>query len=78
MTWHVATKELSKVKVTSNGENEFVNFKGNSDKFRCIGVGTDAAVFRYVYAPNYAFKVFRIEKMGKIGIEKEVYLKLGH
>jgi len=77
MTWHIATKELSTVKVISNGKNEFVNVEGNSNEFQCIGVGTDAAVFRCVYAPRYAFKVFRIEKLRKIGIEKEVYLKLG-
>ena len=78
MAWHIATKELSKVKVTSNGENEFVNVEGNSDEFQCIGVGTDAAVFRFVYAPHFVFKVFRIDKLAKIEIEKEVYLKLGH
>ena len=78
MTWNVAAKELSKVKVTSNGKNEFVTVKGNSDKFQCIGVGTDAAVFRFVNAPHYAFKVFSIEKLGKIDIEKEVYARLGH
>ncbi|OLN31341.1 hypothetical protein [Desulfosporosinus metallidurans] len=78
MTWHIAMQELSKVKVTANGENDFVTVKGNFDKFQCIGVGTDAAVFRFVYAPHYAFKVFRMDKLAKIEIEKEVYLKLGH
>lgn len=78
MTWNIAAEELRKVAVTSNGENDFVTVKGNSDKFQCIGVGTDAAVFRFIYAPHYAFKVFSINKLGKIAIEKEVYLKLGH
>ena len=55
MTWDIATEELSKVKVISNGENDFVTVKGNSDKFQCIGVGTDAAVFHYVNEPHYAF-----------------------
>jgi len=78
MEWDIAEKELSKVKVTSNGENELVNVKGSSDKFECIGVGTDAAVFRFVYTPKYAFKVFSDDKLGKIEIETEVYSKLGN
>ena len=78
MTWDIATEELSKVKVISNGDNDFVTVKGNSDKFQCIGVGTDAAVFRFVDEPHYAFKVFSDDTLGKIEIEKEVYLKLGH
>jgi len=78
MTWEIAAEELSKVNVTSNGENDLVTVKGNSDKFQCIGVGTDAAVFRFVDAPLYAFKVFSLDKLAKIEIEKEVYLQLGH
>lgn len=78
MTWHFAAKELSELEVTSNGENELVSVKRNSDKFLCIGVGTDAAVFRYINAPSYAFKVFSLNKLEKIEIEKEVYSKLGH
>ncbi len=77
MEWDIAEKELCKVKVTSNGENELVTVKGNSDKFECIGVGTDAAVFRFVHTPNYAFKVYSNDKLGKIELETEVYLKLG-
>jgi len=77
MTWKVVADELSKVNVSSNGENEPVTVMGNSDKFQCIGVGTDAAVFRFVDEPHYAFKVFSLDKIGKIEIEKEVYLKLG-
>ncbi len=78
MEWDNAEKELSKVRVTSNGENELVTVKGNSDKFECIGVGTDAAVFRFIHTPQYAFKVFSDDKLRKIEIETEAYLKLGH
>lgn len=77
INWEIAKPELSKVKVTSNGKNELVTVKGNSDKLQCIGVGTDAAVFRYIYVPRYAFKVFSNEKLEKMEIEIEVYLKLG-
>ncbi len=79
MEWNIAERELSKVKVTFNGENELVTVKGNSDTFECVGVGTDAAVFRFfIHKPHYAFKVFSNDKLDKIEIETEVYLKLGH
>lgn len=78
LTWHIAEQELRNVKVTSNGDNEFVKIEGNSAEFQCIGVGTDAAVFRYINAPHYAFKVFCNDKLEKIEIEKRVYTKLGH
>jgi len=77
MKWDIATEELSKVKVTSNGENDLVTLKGNSDKLQCIGVSTDAAVFRFASEPHYAFKVFSNDKLAMIDIEKEVYFKLG-
>ena len=78
MTWDIEAKELSKIEVTANGDNEFVTIKGTSDKLQCIGVGTDAAVFRFPDAPQYAFKVFSSDELEKIEIEKAVYSKLGH
>lgn len=78
MEWKIAEAELSKVKVTSNRKNELVTVRGNSDKLQCIGVGTDAAVFGYIYLPQYAFKVFSNDKLGKMETEVEVYSKLGH
>ncbi len=74
----IAEKELGKVKVIFNGENKLVTIEGNYDKFECIGVGTDAAVFRFMHKPHLAFKVYSNEKIDKIAIETEVYLKLGH
>lgn len=78
MEWDIAEKELSRLKVTSNGENELVTVKGDSNQFECIGVGTDAAVFRFLDAPNFAFKVFSNDKLEKLSKEIEVYLRLGH
>jgi hypothetical protein len=66
------------VKVIFNGENELVTVINNSDTFECVGVGTDAAVFRFIDNQGYAFKVFSNNKIDKIEIETEVYLKLGH
>ncbi|GAB6194484.1 serine/threonine protein kinase [Desulfocastanea catecholica] len=74
----IIEKELGRVKVIFNGENELVTIEGNYDKFECIGVGSDAAVFRFMYKPHLAFKVYSIEKINKIAKETEVYLKLGH
>jgi hypothetical protein len=75
--WEKAEKKLRKVKVSSTGENELVTIKGNSDAFECIGVGTDAAVFRFFQMPHLAFKVFSDDKLDKKTLETEVYLKLG-
>lgn len=78
MEWDIAEKELSRLIVTSNGENELVTVKGDSNQFECIGVGTDAAVFRFLDDPNFAFKVFSKDKLKKLSKEIEVYLRLGH
>lgn len=77
MEWEKAEKELRRVQVSSTGENELVTLKGNSDAFECIGVGTDAAVFRFLQMPHLAFKVFSDDKLDKKDQEIEVYLKLG-
>jgi hypothetical protein len=76
MDWKIADKELSKIKIKSNGHNELVTVKKNSDAFECVGVGTDAAVFRFIDSPYYAFKVFSDDKIKKIELESDVYLKL--
>ena len=78
MEWDIIENELSKISVSSNGKNELVRIKGDSDKLKCIGVGTDAAVFRFVHMPHYALKVFSHDKLEKLKIETEVYLKIGH
>jgi hypothetical protein len=61
----IIEKQLERVKVIFNGENELVTIEGNYDKFECIGVGTDAAVFRFMHKPHLAFKVYSNEKMIK-------------
>lgn len=77
MEWDNAERELSNLKVLSNGKNELVTVKGNSDKLECIGLGTDAAVYRFSDSPQYAFKVFSNDKLEKLEQENEVYLNLG-
>ncbi|SHT30949.1 Uncharacterised protein [Mycobacteroides abscessus subsp. abscessus] len=64
---------LSQIKITSNTENKPVTIHGSAKDLRCIGVGTDAAVFQYIHNPTYAFKLFADDKKGKIQIEASVY-----
>ncbi|WP_088105452.1 serine/threonine protein kinase [Halalkalibacter urbisdiaboli] len=75
--WVLAAKSLSNISVTSNRNNEPVSISGSPDDLRCIGVGTDAAVFQSVAIPSYAFKVYASAKLDKVQIEEKVYHKLG-
>lgn len=75
--WQVAAKALSKIKIKSNANNEPVTIKGIIKDLHCIGVGTDAAVFRYNYAPEFAYKVYADDRLSKIMIEQKVYQQLG-
>ncbi|KGK88167.1 serine/threonine protein kinase [Desulfosporosinus sp. HMP52] len=77
MEWDIAKRELSKVKVSLNGKNELVLVQSKSNTLKCIGRGTDAAVFRFISAPQYAYKVFSNDKLEKLEQESKVYLKLG-
>jgi hypothetical protein len=75
--WETAIHSLSHIKVTSNPNNEPVTIKGGHDRLRCIGVGTDAAVFQHLDVPQYAFKLYAEEKAPKIKIEEKVYSMIG-
>ncbi len=46
--WIFADKHLSKISISSNPNNEPVSIHGYSDHLRCIGIGTDAAVFQSI------------------------------
>ncbi|MET3194705.1 serine/threonine protein kinase [Bacillus sp. OAE603] len=75
--WEVAIDSLSKITVFSNPNNEPVTISGDSDDLKCIGVGTDAAVFQSVLAPEYAFKVYAKDKVHKIKVEENIYHMIG-
>ncbi|WP_338472394.1 serine/threonine protein kinase [Niallia sp. XMNu-256] len=75
--WIFADKHLSKISVSSNPNNEPVSVHGTSDHLRCIGIGTDAAVFQSIDVPDYAFKMYANDRVQKVQIETEVYEKLG-
>jgi hypothetical protein len=75
--WIFADKHLSKISISSNPNNEPVSIHGCSDHLRCIGIGTDAAVFQSIDVPAYAFKMYADDKIPKVQIEGEVYEVLG-
>ncbi|MBH0229699.1 serine/threonine protein kinase [Halobacillus yeomjeoni] len=76
--WEVAIPSLSQVTVHSSPNNGPVTIQGHPEGLRCIGVGTDAAVFQYLEAPLYAFKIFAEDKRSKVEIETNIYRKLGN
>ncbi|KOY83177.1 serine/threonine protein kinase [Lysinibacillus macroides] len=71
--WDKAIGSLSKINVFSNPNNEPVTISGEADDLKCIGVGTDAAVFQCLFAPAYAFKVYAKDKVHKVKVEARVY-----
>lgn len=75
--WEIAVDSLSKIDVFSNPNNEPVTIIGDAEDLKCIGVGTDAAVFQFTALPQYAFKIYAKDKVDKVKIEADVYSKLG-
>lgn len=75
--WDKVFLSLSKIKVFSNANNEPVTISGDLEDLKCIGVGTDAAVFQSLSAPDYAFKLYAKDKVNKVKIEANVYHILG-
>ncbi|MBM7569988.1 serine/threonine protein kinase [Aquibacillus albus] len=75
--WETVVESLSRISISSNTNNNPVTIDGGADELRCIGIGTDAAVFQSFQAPDYAFKVYAEDKVSKVSIEKRVYNTLG-
>lgn len=75
--WQAAAAALAEIKVTASSDNEPVTILGIVNGFRCIGVGTDAAVFQAESAPEFAFKVYAEGKKDKLKAEAEVYERIG-
>lgn len=74
--WRRADEALRQLRIAGNDRNEPVVFSNVPDGLRCIGVGTDAAVFVYEGAPAYAFKVYSDYAAGKKAVEAEIYERL--
>lgn len=75
--WEIAINSLSKIIVNSSPNNEPVTINGEADDLKCIGIGTDAAVFQSIHVPAYAFKIYAKDKLTKVKIEAKVYDSLG-
>ncbi|MCM3723252.1 serine/threonine protein kinase [Solibacillus isronensis] len=69
---------LSKIDVFSNPNNEPVTIIGEAENLKCVGIGTDAAVFWSEHTPAYAFKLYAKDKSAKVMVEESVYRKLGN
>lgn len=76
-SWQEIAKLLSAINVVAHPNNEPVTIEGITEGFRCIGVGTDAAVFQFLEAPEYAFKLYAEGKEGKLDAEAKVYDEIG-
>lgn len=74
--WAKADGPLRCITVAGSELNEPVVIAGFSEGLRCIGIGTDAAVFTYDLAPGYAFKVYSDLALQKKETEKEVYERI--
>lgn len=75
--WKLAEESLSDITVFSNPNNEPVTIKGSTGNLKCVGVGTDAAVFQHASIPAFAFKKYAADKTAKINIEAHVYETIG-
>ncbi len=75
--WRMVSHVLSQINVTSNPNNEPVSIEGDHQDIRCVGIGTDAAVFQTIHAPLYAFKLYAKDKVYKIKEEERIYRMLG-
>ncbi|MGE7022579.1 hypothetical protein [Solibacillus cecembensis] len=75
--WDKAIDSLSKINVSSNKNNKSVTISEVPNDLKCIGVGTDAAVFQSISTPAYAFKVYAKDKVNKVKVEANVYEILG-
>ena len=75
--WKRVICDLSQIKINAKHDNKTVLVRGIDKNMQCIGFGTDAAVFRHLFAPTYAFKVYADEKLIKLENEKKVYQIIG-
>lgn len=71
--WKLADEALKNIEVIGYENNQPVNIIGFAEGLKCIGIGTDAAVFRYHKTPNYVFKVYSSEALEKKEVEEYVY-----
>ncbi|MED1467627.1 serine/threonine protein kinase [Bacillus salipaludis] len=71
--WKLADEALRNIEVIGNENNHPVNIIGFAEGLKCIGIGTDAAVFYYHRTPAYVFKVYSSQALKKKDVEEYVY-----
>ncbi|MDQ6419995.1 serine/threonine protein kinase [Paenibacillus sp. LHD-117] len=74
--WREAEQALGKISVVGDERNQEVEISGGAEGLSCIGIGTDAAVFRYAPTPDYAFKIYSDHALHKKTAERDVYKRL--
>jgi hypothetical protein len=74
--WKQAKEVLSHVEVIGHEDNKPVSVIDFAEDLRCIGIGTDAAVFYYPKTPNYAYKVYSARSLEKKEVEAGIYERL--
>ncbi|MEK4027182.1 MULTISPECIES: serine/threonine-protein kinase [Bacillaceae] len=74
--WKDAIPLIEEIEVQAGEGNVPVKVRSVPDKLRCIGEGTDAAVFVHSLNPKYAFKVYAKGKEHKKENEVRAYEKL--
>lgn len=74
--WKLAEEALKNIKVIGHNNNQPVTILGFAEDLTCVGIGTDAAVFRFDKTPNYVFKVYSGKALKKKEVEKDVYERL--
>lgn len=77
MKQHHLEEVIKDIQVLSSKDNNPVIIKGLSQILKCVGVGTDAAVFHIEGDTQYVYKVFSKDKLEKMEMEKKVYELLG-
>lgn len=77
MNQHNIEDVIKAIQVFSTKDNNPVIVKGYSEVLKCVGVGTDAAVFQIEDDTRYVYKVFSEDKLETMEMEKKVYEILG-
>ncbi|TKC14730.1 serine/threonine-protein kinase [Robertmurraya kyonggiensis] len=77
MKHHTIEEVLKDIQVLSTKDNDPVIVKGFSEVLKCVGIGTDAAVFQIEDDTRYVYKVFSDDKLETMEREKQVYEHLG-
>ncbi|GLX70489.1 serine/threonine protein kinase [Paenibacillus glycanilyticus] len=74
--WKQVEDALRKMEVVGQDNNKPVTILGYAEGLRCIGIGTDAAVFYHPATPKHAYKMYSAEALEKKDVEAGIYERL--